>query len=168
MAHCVYSTEEEIALMKKQGVYIAHCPQSNTNLSSGIAPAARYLREGLHVGLGTDIAGGFSLSMLRAIADAIQVSKLRWRLVDPSLKALTLPEAFYMATIGGGSFFGKTGSFEKGYELDAVVLDDSSLPSPRSLPPLPRLERLISLSDSSNIIQKFVCGNSIFSNTEDR
>ena len=168
MAHCVYSTEEEIALMKKQGVYIAHCPQSNTNLSSGIAPAARYLREGLHVGLGTDIAGGFSLSMLRAIADAIQVSKLRWRLVDPSLKALTLPEAFYMATIGGGSFFGKTGSFEKGYELDAVVLDDSSLPSPRSLPPLTRLERLISLSDSSNIIQKFVCGNSIFSNTEDR
>ena len=49
MAHCVYSTGEEIALMKKQGVYIAHCPQSNTNLSSGIAPAARYLREGLHV-----------------------------------------------------------------------------------------------------------------------
>mgnify|MGYP002529935078 CR=1 FL=1 len=168
MAHCVHSSDEEIALMKKQGVYVAHCPQSNTNLSSGIAPAARYLREGLHVGLGTDIAGGFSLSMLRAIADAIQVSKLRWRLVDPSLKALTLPEAFYMATIGGGSFFGKTGSFEKGYELDAVVLDDSSLPSPRSLPPLTRLERLISLSDSSNIIQKFVCGNSIFSNTEDR
>ena len=106
--------------------------------------------------------------MLRAIADAIQVSKLRWRLIDPSLKALTLPEAFYMATIGGGSFFGKTGSFEKGYELDAVVLDDSSLPSPRPLPPLTRLERLIYLSDDRNIIQKFVCGNPIFSNTEDR
>ena len=168
MAHCVYSTEEEIALIKKQGVYIAHCPQSNTNLSSGIAPAARYLREGLHIGLGTDISGGFSLSMLRAIADAIQVSKLRWRLIDPSLKALTLPEAFYMATIGGGSFFGKTKKKKKGYELDAVVLDDSSLPSPRPLPPLTRLERLIYLSDDRNIIQKFVCGNPIFSNTEDR
>ena len=57
--------------MKKRGVFIAHCPQSNTNLSSGIAPARRYLDEGLRIGLGTDIAGGHSLSMLRAIADAI-------------------------------------------------------------------------------------------------
>ena len=168
MAHCVYSSEEEITLMKKQGVYIAHCPQSNTNVSSGIAPAARYLREGLHIGLGTDVAGGFSLSMLRAMADAIQVSKLRWRLVDSSLKALTLPEAFYMATIGGGAFFGKVGSFEKGYELDAVVLDDFTIPSPRPLPALTRLERLVYLSDSRNIIQKFVCGKSVFSNTENR
>lgn len=38
MAHCVYCPEEEIQLMKEQGVYVAHCPQSNTNLSSGIAP----------------------------------------------------------------------------------------------------------------------------------
>lgn len=60
--------------MKDRGVFIAHCPQSNTNLSSGIAPVRRYLEEGLHIGLGTDIAGGHSLSMLRAIADAIQVS----------------------------------------------------------------------------------------------
>ena len=56
MAHCVHSSNEEIALMKKQGVYIAHCPQSNTNLSSGISPTRRYLDEGLHIGLGSDIA----------------------------------------------------------------------------------------------------------------
>ena len=43
MAHCVHSSDEEIALMKKQGVYIAHCPQSNTNLASGISPVRRYL-----------------------------------------------------------------------------------------------------------------------------
>ena len=110
MAHCVYSSDAEIALMKKQGVFVAHCPQSNTNLSSGIAPARRYLDEGLPIGLGTDIAGGHSLSMLRAVADAVQVSKLRWRIVDDSLKPLSLEEAFYMATVGGGAFFGKVGT----------------------------------------------------------
>ena len=57
--------------------------------------------------------------MFRAIADAIQVSKLRWRLMDQTQAPVTLEEAFYMATIGGGSFFGKVGSFEKGYEFDA-------------------------------------------------
>ena len=77
MAHCVYSSDAEISLMKKRNVFIAHCPQSNTNLSDpAIAPARRYLDEGLHIGLGTDIAGGHSLPMLRAVADAIQVSKL--------------------------------------------------------------------------------------------
>ena len=95
MAHCVHSSDEEIALMKKQGVYIAHCPQSNTNLSSGISPARRYLDKGLHIGLGSDIAGGTSVSILRAMADAIQVSKLYWRLVDSSMKPLTVEEAFY-------------------------------------------------------------------------
>ena len=84
--------------MKKQGVYIAHCPQSNTNLASGISPVRRYLDEGLHIGLGSDIAGGTSVSILRAMADAIQVSKLYWRLVDSSMKPLTVEEAFYMGT----------------------------------------------------------------------
>ena len=46
MAHCVWLKEEEISLIKKQGVFIAHCPQSNTNLSSGIAPVRRFLDEG--------------------------------------------------------------------------------------------------------------------------
>ena len=65
------------------------------------------------------------------VADAIQVSKLRWRLVDDSLKPLSLEEAFYMATMGGGAFFGKVGSFLEGYEFDALILDDSSLRHPQ-------------------------------------
>ena len=162
MAHCVYSSDAELSLMKKRGVFIAHCPQSNTNLSSGIAPAKRYIEEGLHIGLGTDIAGGHSLSMLRAIADAIQVSKLRWRLVDNSLKPLSLEEAFYMATMGGGVFFGKVGTFAEGYEFDALILDDSILRHPQPLTARERLERLIYLSDNSCIIGKYVSGNKIF------
>ena len=161
MAHCVHSSEEELALMKKQGVYVAHCPQSNTNLSSGIAPARHYLEAGLHVGLGSDIAGGTSLSILRAMADAIQVSKLYWRLVDSSLKPLTLEEAFYLGTEGGGSFFGKVGSFREGYEFDAVILNSSTIPTPLSLSPKDRLERLVYLSDDRNITGKYVSGRKI-------
>lgn len=162
MAHCVHCPEEELALMKERGVWVAHCPQSNTNLASGIAPVRRYLEAGLKVGLGSDIAGGYSLSILRAMADVIQASKLRWRLVDDSQKPLTIEEAFYMATAGGGSFFGKVGSFEKGYEFDAVILDDSNLPHPQEFTAKQRLERLIYLSDDRNITGKYVSGNKIY------
>ena len=161
MAHCVHSSDEEIALMKKQGVYIAHCPQSNTNLSSGISPARRYLDEGMQIGLGSDIAGGTSVSILRAMADAIQVSKLYWRLADSSVRPLTLEEAFYMGTEGGGSFFGKVGSFKEGYEFDAVVLNDSTIASPLKLAPKDRLERLVYLSDDRNISAKYAAGKKI-------
>ena len=78
---------------------------------------------GLHVGLGSDVAGGTVTSIFRAMADSIQVSKLRWRLVDDSLKALTAPEAFWLGTAGGGEFF-NTGSFKPGREFDALVLSD--------------------------------------------
>ena len=55
MAHCVHSDENEIRRMKENGVFIAHCPESNTNLSSGVAPIRQYLEEGMHVGLGSDV-----------------------------------------------------------------------------------------------------------------
>ncbi len=161
MAHCVHSSDEELQLIKDQGVYIAHCPQSNTDLSSGIAPIRKYLDMDLHVGLGTDIAAGFSLSMFRAMADAIQVSKLRWRLADQTLAPLTLNEAFYMATIGGGSFFGKVGSFEKGYEFDALILDDSRIRHPQEITARDRLERLVYLADDRNLTGKYVQGRRI-------
>lgn len=162
MAHCVYSSDEEIALIKERGVYVAHCPQSNTNLSSGIAPAKRYLEEGIHIGLGTDIAGGHSLSMFRAIADAVQVSKLRWRLIDTSRKALSFEEAFYMASMGGGRFFGKTGSFLPDFTFDALILSDETLPHPQPLTLRERLERLIYLGDERCVSGKYVSGRKIF------
>lgn len=163
MAHCVYSGEEELARMKENGVFIAHCPNSNTSLASGIAPVTKYWEYGLSIGLGTDIAGGFSLSMLRAIQDAVSVSKLYWRLVDSSRPPLTFSQAFYMATAGGGSFFGKTGSFLPGYEADAVILDDSGLPCPFPLSPEERLERLCYLADSDVVAAKYVQGRLVYS-----
>lgn len=164
MAHCVLSSPEEVALMKRNGVFVAHCPASNTNLSSGIAPIRRYLSQGLNVGLGSDVAGGFSTSMFRAMTDAIQVSKLRWVLADPQLSPLSFPEAFYLATRGGGAFFGKVGSFEEGFAFDALVLDDSALPHPQPLTLPQRLERLAYLApELPGIHAKYAAGRCLFS-----
>ena len=161
MAHCVYSGEQEMALLKEKGVWIAHCPLSNENLASGIAPIREFLEKGLKVGLGTDVSGGSSDSIFKVMADAVQASKMYWRLVDHTKKPLTLEEVFYMATKGGGSFFGKVGSFEEGYEFDAVVLDDSALKTPMQLTVRQRLERLCYLSDDRQIAAKFAAGEEI-------
>jgi guanine deaminase len=162
MAHCVYMTPEEIMLMKQNQVFVAHCPESNTNLSSGIAPVRTFIEEKIPVGLGTDMAGGSSNSILRTMAEAIQVSKLRWRYVDSGLKPLMVEEAFYLGTMGGGAFFGKVGSFLEGYEFDAVIIDDSSLLHPQPLNLKQRLERIIYLSDDRNIYGKYVRGKQIW------
>ena len=158
MAHCVHSSEEEIALMKEKNVFVAHCPQSNTNIASGIAPIRIYLDKDMKVGLGSDVAGGAHLSIMRAMIDAIQCSKLRWRMYDQSLKPLNFEEAFYLATKGGGEFFGKVGSFEEGYEFDALVLDDENLPHPQELTLKERLERVVYLGDDRNVKNKYVAG----------
>lgn len=161
MAHCVHSTEEEIEMMKEQNVFIAHCPESNTNLSSGVAPIRTYLEKGMKVGLGSDIAAGSNLSIFKAMAMAIQCSKLKWRLEDQSLTPLKVEEAFYLATKGGGEFFGQVGSFEAGYEFDAVVMDDSTLRHPQELTVLERLERLIYLAEDRHMVDKYVAGKKL-------
>ena len=161
MAHCIYCPDAEDALMKQNRVMIAHCPTSNENVIAGIAPAAKYLRGGWRIGLGSDVAGGAHLSILRAMTDAIQCSKLRWRLVDQDTPALTVPEALYMATKGGGAFFGKVGSFEPGYEFDAVVMDDSTLPTTRTCTLTERLERIVYLSDARPCA-KYAAGRKLF------
>lgn len=162
MAHCVHSdkSEEEMELLKRNEVWVAHCPESNMNLSSGVAPIKKMMREGIRVGLGTDIAAGSKLSMFAAMADAIKASKLRWVYVNQEEKALTVPEVFYLATIGGGSFFGKVGTFERDYEFDAVVIDDSQM-SDEEMTLYERLERLIYMDEESRIVKKYVRGRSI-------
>lgn len=161
MAHCIYLRDDEIELMKERGVFVAHCPQSNENLRSGIAPMRKLIGAGLKCGLGSDIAGGSSINMFKAVTDAVQVSKLYWRLIDDSMPAMTFPEAFYLATKGGGAFFGKCGSFEKGYEFDALVVDESGSRTPMNLTIMQRLERMMYLGHSNAVEAKFVAGRQI-------
>lgn len=162
MAHCTHSGLDEQALMKERGVFVAHSPESNMNLSSGVAPVNQFLDNGLRVGLATDMAAGSHESLLRATMHAIQASKLRWRLYDQSIKPLSFERAFYLATMGGGAFFGAVGSFEEGYAFDAVVLDDTSLDHPQELNVRARLERAVYLADDRNIVSKFVAGRRLF------
>jgi guanine deaminase len=169
MAHCVWPDAPEIALMAKRGVFAAHCPQSNTNLSSGIAPVRRLLDAGVPVGLGSDIAGGANCSIFRAMADAIQVSKLRRTLLNIDEKPLTLEEAFYCGTVTGGSFFGKagmgySGSFDPGFDFDALVIDDNiSAAELAELSIRNRLERLVYTGDNCHIEAKYVRGRTVSS-----
>lgn len=162
MAHCVHSGDEERALMQKNGVFIAHSPLSNSNIASGVAPMGLYIAEGLNAALASDVAGGETENLLRVIADALRASKLRWRMLDQSIKPLSVDEAFYMATLGGGKFFGKVGSFAEGYEFDAIVLDDSSIVHPQELSLRARLERSLYLADDRHIKAKFVKGKQLF------
>lgn len=163
MAHCVYSDDKEIEIMKKYGTYIAHCPDSNMNLSSGIAPVRRFLEAGIPVGLGTDVAAGSSLNMLKCMLSALQVSKLYYRLVDRDARPLTFEEVFYLASLGGGSYFGKVGAFQENYEFDAVVIDDSRMQSMREMSVRERMERMVYNDSDCIILDKYVKGIPIFS-----
>ena len=159
MAHCVWTSGSELELMKRNKVMVAHCPTSNFNLSSGMAPLRTFLEEGLPIGLGSDISGGHDLNMFRMMVYAIQVSKMHYQ-HNHEKAFLNLSEIFWIATKSAGSFFGKVGSFEPGYEFDALVIDDSVLyPAEYSLPH--RLERFIYLGDDRQIVHRFCRGQEI-------
>lgn len=162
MAHCIHGGDREMELIRKNGVFVAHSPLSNSNLSSGVAPISKYLAQGLNVALASDVAGGETENLFLSIGAAIRASKLRWRLLEQEVRALTVDEAFYLATLGGGRFFGKAGSFLPGYELDAIVLDDSRLDHPQELSLRARLERCLYLSDDREIAAKYVRGEKLF------
>lgn len=159
MAHCVFTEGEEIELMKRNDVVAAHCPTSNLNVTTGIAPVRQFLDEGVRVGLGSDISGGHNLSIFQMMVYAIQLSKAYYQL-HRERPYLTLSEVFWMATKSAGNFFGKVGSFEPGYEFDALVIDDSGLNHDHySL--LERLERYIYLGDDRQILHRFCRGKEI-------
>lgn len=164
MAHCVWSDTLDGELMHDGNIWIAHCPDSNTSLASGVANAKYFLDGGDNIGLGSDIAGGASLSLFAACTDAVRASKLRHRFTEGESKILSFPEAFYMATRGSGSFFGRVGAFEAGYEADFIVLDEGSLESTlqEEFTPADRLERYAYLAASRAVLHKCVAGNLLF------
>ena len=159
MAHCVWTKGEELELMKRNGVMVAHCPTSNFNIASGMAPLRTFLDEGVRIGLGSDISGGHDLNMFRMLVYAIQVSKMHYQ-QDHNKAFLTLPETFWIATKSAGSFFGKVGSFEPGYDFDALVIDDAVL-YPAEYTLQERLERFIYLGDDRQIEHRFCRGQEI-------
>ena len=156
MAHCVWTAGEELELIKRRGVMVAHCPTSNLNLASGLAPIRTFIEEGVPVGLGSDISGGHDLNIFRMMVYAIQVSKMHYQ-HNHKKAFLTLSEAFWLATKSAGRFFGRVGSFEPGYEFDALVIDDRLL-NHDNYSLLHRLERFVYLGDDRYITHRFCRG----------
>lgn len=167
MAHCVFPNEAEMRLMAGRNVMVAHCPECNM-FAANIAPVKEYLKNGIAVGLGTDMAGVGRLEMFQVIKHAILASRVRWGETeragnpDARMEGLTWSEAFYLATKGGGRFWGNAGSFEPGYLFDAVVLDDSSLADFTKRSACERIERLIQAGDDRNIVAKYIEGKYVY------
>ena len=159
MAHCVHNTKEEIELMKKRQLYPVHCPESNANLTSGIMEVRKMLESGIPVSLGSDISGGHHLYLPFQIVLAIQLSKMKGRLENDLSHVLSLPEVLYMATKSGGSFFGKTGSFEPGYAADFLVINTDSIMNYREERSIKeKLEKFIYIGSVENIEARYLEG----------
>ena len=126
-AHGIWLTEEELRRCHATGTAIAHCPTSNFFLGSGcfsVANASRRERP-VRVGLGTDLGGGTSFSMLQTMSAACAAAQLGGQALSPG-------HAYYLATRGGARALDledRIGSVAPGMEADLVVLDLRSTPA---------------------------------------
>lgn len=152
MAHCVHCDEKEREALLKYGVTVAHCPDSNINLSSGVAPIRTMLNEGINVVLGSDIAGGAQIGMLDVISAAIRASKMKRIQTNWQTEFLSVAEGYYLGTTAGAKFFGFGDGFAKGDKLHAIVIDDSSMCNAREMTIEERFERSIYLAKKEHII----------------
>lgn len=156
MAHAIYLSDEEKRLLRDKGIYLAHCAQSNANLTSGIMPLRRNLENGLTCTIASDVAAGHTPAMNKQIALTIEISKL-YSLQHDREKALTIGEGLYLATKGPGRFYGQTGSFEKGYAFDALVIHMDDIEGLERTP-FEKLQQFIYDGDDRNIIARYVDG----------
>lgn len=126
-AHVVHVNDEEIGILKRREVGVAHCPQSNMKLASGTAPVPAMLKAGLRLGLGTDgAASNHDLSLWEEIDSAAKLHKL----ISGDPTAVPAQEALAMATIGGARALHmekEIGSLESGKRADVILVDMSAL-----------------------------------------
>ena len=111
-------------------------------------------------GLDRQMIASCSLLILKALA--LRHSRVGQHLYGEPKKNLSVEEMFYKVTEDAGINFGKVGSFERGYEFDAVVLDDSSMDYPEKRSITERLESMVYLAQDIHVVAKFVDGKKIF------
>jgi guanine deaminase len=118
MAHCIHLSSDEIELLSRRRAHVAFCPYSNRTLRSGTMPYQTLHAAGLNISLGTDVAGGPSLSMLDQMREAMAAARI------------SRSEALYLATLGGAKALGlagRIGNFDPGKDADFVVVDQESV-----------------------------------------
>ncbi|KAL8740788.1 MAG: hypothetical protein Q9190_006542, partial [Brigantiaea leucoxantha] len=136
LAHAVHLDDTEIQTLTQRKAGVAHCPVSNTALASGMCPVRKLLDSGVKVGLGTDVSGGCSCSVLVAGREACGVSRLlastlKCEEVERERVKLSVEEALYLGTVGGAEVLGlgdKVGKFEVGMEWDAQRIEVTRVP----------------------------------------
>ncbi len=153
-AHCVYLTEEDMDIMAAKHVRVAHNPQSNLKLASGIAPVARMLEKGICVGLGTDGASSNNnLDMLEECRAAAMLHK------TTTLNPLAVPaaQAWEMATVNGAEVLGfkELGKLCAGQKADIVLWD---MHKPYWYPRHNKLSLLVYAANSSDVDTVIVNG----------
>ncbi len=158
-AHCLHMSEADRSSMASKGGAAAFCPTSNLFLGSGLFDLPAMRAANIRCGLGTDVGGGTSLSMLRTASEAYKVLHLQEH-------ALPATRALYLATLGAAEALyldDCIGNFLPGKEADFVVLDaaGSSLTARRVAAAETMDEKLfalITLADDRNIAATYVRG----------
>ncbi|QUG40191.1 guanine deaminase [Psychrobacillus sp. INOP01] len=138
MAHCNFLSDEDADLFVETGTAIAHCPISNAYFANSVIPIAHFHSKGVEIGLGTDISGGFSPSLYDNIKQSVISSRMLEDGVNTKLPAdergvprsrVTVNEAFYLATAGGGNSLSlPIGRLAENYIWDVQVIDTTNLP----------------------------------------
>jgi guanine deaminase len=129
LAHSIYLNNNEIETLLKHNCSIAHCPNSNRFLQSGIMPTKKYLSKNLNIGLGTDIGAGYSFSILNEMKETIENSKIMKMLnknIEDINPIISLENAFYLGTLGAAksiSMNDKIGNIRVGKFADFLVFE---------------------------------------------
>jgi 5-methylthioadenosine/S-adenosylhomocysteine deaminase len=160
-AHCVWEDDEDLRILKRHGTGVAHCPSSNTKLSSGIAPVTAMLKAGLNVGLGNDGFAG-SNDTADLIGEMSLASKLqKVTVMDP--RVLPAEQVLEMATVGGARVLGldkDIGSIEAGKRADFITL---SLRKPNAVPLYNVYSQIVYASKAADVQDVFINGRQIVS-----
>lgn len=154
-AHCVHVDEEDMDILARHGVRVAHNPQSNLKLASGIAPVARMLQKGITVSLGTDGASSNNnLDMLEEVRLAAMLAKVQAG--DP--KVVPASQALAMGTWMGAKAVGLSGvgKVEVGQKADIVLYN---MDSPAWYPRHDRTSLLVYAASSADVDTVLVDGN---------
>jgi guanine deaminase len=133
MAHCNFLNDEDADLFRETGTAVCHCPISNAYFANSVIPIAHFHSKGVEIGLGSDISGGFSPSLYDNARQAVISSRMLEDGVNTTLPAdergvpnsrITINEAFYFATAGGGeSLSMPIGRLTENYAWDAQIID---------------------------------------------
>ena len=175
LAHGNFIGDADEDAILHAGAGIAHCPLSNVYFSDAVFPLHRMLTRGVHVGLGTDIAGGASPSILENARHAVIASRILETGVDPTLSRtqrrspgsrIDAVTAFWLATAGGGIALDLSiGLFREGYQFDAIVLDgqrpESNLRLGQNAAPDEILQKVVYHTTRNDIVEVWVANRRV-------